>query len=184
MCVPIRFRVVDKYRPAYSGGGNVENRTSENGAIPSRWMAYEAMLAGLEMTPFWDGIKVKDLVPNTGKDSMTHFYKVFEYIFPIRWEDHSESRPPLLASEGAPPLQHFSRSAVSFSYVHILSKLGYTEPGIANVPGRYSTTKNCIHLCACTRRERALLHTFLIRGSLKARSDMTGRRSFNCFALK
>jgi len=33
------------------GGGNVQNLTSDNGAIPSRWMAYEAMLAGLEMIP-------------------------------------------------------------------------------------------------------------------------------------
>jgi hypothetical protein len=89
----------DKYGPAYSGGGSVENKTSDNGAIPSRWMAYEAMLAGLEMTPFWGGIKAKDLQPNIGEDSMVHFYKLIEYLYFIKWEDHSESHPPLLTSE-------------------------------------------------------------------------------------
>ena len=103
----MRFRVVDKYGLTSSGGGSIENITSDNGAIPSRWMAYEAMLAGLEMASFWDGFKVKNLEPNTGNDSMTRFYKLLEY-FPIRWEVHSESHPPLLTSEEPPP-RRFSR---------------------------------------------------------------------------
>jgi hypothetical protein len=110
----------DKYRPAYSGGGGVENKTSDNGAIPSRWMAYEAMLAGLVMKPFWGGIIAKDLQPNIGEDSMTRFYKLIEYLYFIKWEDHSEDRPPLLTSDEQGdklPTRHFSRSVVFFSLV-------------------------------------------------------------------
>ena len=88
----------DKYRLTHSGGGRIENTTSDNGAIPSRWMAYEAMLAGLEMTPFWGGFKAEDLQLNIGKDSMTRFYKLLEYL-PIKWEVHSERHPPLLTSD-------------------------------------------------------------------------------------
>jgi hypothetical protein len=84
-------------------------------------MAYEAMLAGLEMTSFWGGITAKDLQPNIGADSMVHFYKLIEYLYFIKWEDHSESRPPLLTSDRPPP-RHFSRSVVSFSLVSIISK--------------------------------------------------------------
>ncbi|KAF8258065.1 hypothetical protein EI94DRAFT_1625064 [Lactarius quietus] len=87
----------------------IKNKTSDNGAIPSGWMAYEAMLAGLEMTPFWGGIRVKDLEPNPGKDSMKFHYKLLEYVYPlIKWEVHSESHPPLLTSE-EPPSRRFSR---------------------------------------------------------------------------
>ena len=99
-------------------------------------MAYEAMLAGLEMTPFRVRIKVKDLEPKIGKDSMTRFYQLFEYAMFIKWEDHSESRPPLLEgshlAEGHPPLRtsekprvadDFTRSAlVSLSRAHPISK--------------------------------------------------------------
>ena len=102
----------DKYGLTFSGGGRVENTTSDNGAIPSRWMAYEAMLAGLEMTPFWGGFNVKDLEPNIGKDSMTRFYKLLEYL-PIKWEVHSERHPPLLTNDEEPPPRYFSRSVVS-----------------------------------------------------------------------
>ena len=98
-------------------------------------MAYEAMLAGLEMTPFWDGIRVKDLEPRIGKESMTRLYTLLEYVFFIKWEDHSEDRPPLLESDpplpkSDPPLRtsakprtaaDFSRSVlVSFSLAPIL----------------------------------------------------------------
>jgi hypothetical protein len=78
-------------------------------------MAYEAMLAGLDMAPFWGGIKAKDLQPNIGKDSMahSHFYKLIEYLYFIKWEDHSESHPPLLTGDKL-PTRHFSRSVVSF----------------------------------------------------------------------
>ena len=94
-------------------------------------MAYEAMLAGLEMTPFQDGIRVKDLEPKIGKESMTRLYTLLEYVLFIKWEHHSEDRPPLL--ESLPPLPRrtvenpraaddFSRSVlVSFSLVPILS---------------------------------------------------------------
>ena len=75
-------------------------------------MAYEAMLAGLDMAPFWDGFRVKDLEPSTGKDSMRWFYKPLEY-FPFSWEVHFEDNPPLLTS-GGPPRRRFSRSVVSF----------------------------------------------------------------------
>ena len=71
------------------------------------------MLAGLDMTPFWGGIKVKDIEPNIGEDSMAHVYKLLEYLYFIKWEDHSESHPPLLTNE-KPPLRHFSRSVASF----------------------------------------------------------------------
>ena len=82
-------------------------------------MAYEAILAGLEMTPFQPGFKEKDLKPNIGKDSMGHFYKLLEYLYFIQWEDHSESHPPLLTSEKPPP-RHFSRSVVFlFSSAHL-----------------------------------------------------------------
>jgi hypothetical protein len=100
-------------------------------------MAYEAMLAGLEMTPFRDRIKVKNLEPKIGKESMTCFYQLFEYAKFIKWEDHSEDRhaPPLLEVpflEGGPPLRtsekprvedDYSRSAlVSLSRAHPISK--------------------------------------------------------------
>ena len=101
-------------------------------------MAYEAMLAGLEMTPFRVRIKVKDLEPKIGKDSMTRFYQLFEYAMFIKWEDHSEDRPPLLEDpllEGRPPLRtsekprvadDFTRSAlVSLSRAHPISKQGH-----------------------------------------------------------
>jgi hypothetical protein len=53
-------------------------------------MVYEAMLASLEMTPFWGRIRVKDLESNTGKDSMECHYKLLEYVYPlIKWEVHS-----------------------------------------------------------------------------------------------
>ncbi|KAN0129057.1 Uncharacterized alpha/beta hydrolase domain (DUF2235) domain containing protein [Lactarius tabidus] len=92
------------------GGGHLENTTSDNGAIPSRWMVYEAMLAGLEMAPFWGGIKVdEDLVPNIGEDSMTPFYRLLEYLS-IKWEVHSERHPPFLISDEETPPRYFSRA--------------------------------------------------------------------------
>jgi hypothetical protein len=105
-----------KYGLTYSGGGHLENTTSDNGEIPSRWMAYEAMLSGLEMTPFWGGFKVNDLEPKIGEDSMTRIYKLLEYLF-FKWEDHSENHPPLLTSEEEPPPRYFIRSVVSPSLV-------------------------------------------------------------------
>jgi hypothetical protein len=108
----------DKYGLTYSGGGNLENTTSDNGAIPSRWMAYEAMLAGLEMTPFWGGIKARDLEPNIGKDPMTCIYKLLECLF-VKWEVHSERYPPLLTSDEKPPPRYFSRSVVSLPLVPV-----------------------------------------------------------------
>ncbi|KAN0129054.1 Uncharacterized alpha/beta hydrolase domain (DUF2235) domain containing protein [Lactarius tabidus] len=90
------------------GGGHLENTTSDNGAVPSRWMAYEAMLAGLEMAPFWGGFNAKDLEPSIGKDSMTPIYNLLEYSF-IKWESHSELRCPILTSDGE-PTRHFSRA--------------------------------------------------------------------------
>ena len=113
-------------------------------------MAYEAMLAGLEMIPFWEGIRAKELEPKIGKEPMTYLYTLLEYAFFIKWEDHSKGRPPLLGDlplldypplldseggpllpEGSPPLRtsekprtadDFSRSVlVSFSLVPILS---------------------------------------------------------------
>ena len=92
-------------------------------------MAYEAMLAGLEMTPFRDGIIVRGLEPKIGKRSMTRIYTLLEYVPFIKWEYHSEDRPPLL--ESLPPLpprtsenpraaDDFLRSVlVSFSLVPI-----------------------------------------------------------------
>ena len=117
----------DIYGLTYSGGGRTENTTSDNGAIPSRWMAYEAMLAGLEMTPFWGGIKVKDLEPNIGRDSMTWVYKLLEYIpIIIKWEVHSELNPRLLTKtndEEPPqtPPREFSQwqSVVYVSLAHV-----------------------------------------------------------------
>lgn len=94
-------------------------------------MAYEAMLAGLEMTPFRGGITVKDLEPKIGQESMSRLYTFLEYVFFIKWEVHSESRPPLL--KNPPPLpfrtseqpraaEDFSRSVrLSYSLVPIVS---------------------------------------------------------------
>ncbi|KAJ7845823.1 hypothetical protein B0H14DRAFT_2248129, partial [Mycena olivaceomarginata] len=62
------------------GGGRRINFTSANGGIPSRWMAYEAMLAGLEMTPFHKNFAKQDLTGRPPTTSMTGFYKFFEYI--------------------------------------------------------------------------------------------------------
>jgi hypothetical protein len=59
-------------------------------------MAYEAMLAGLEMAPFRDVITAKNLEPKIGKESMTRRYTFLEHLFPVKWEKHSEDRPPLL----------------------------------------------------------------------------------------
>ena len=89
-------------------------------------MAYEAMLAGLEMTPFRE-IKVKDLRPKISKYSMARFYTVLEYVFIfIKWENHSKDRPPLLegsrTSEKPRAEGDFSRSVLdSFSLVPVLS---------------------------------------------------------------
>ena len=108
----------DKYGLTHSGGGRTENTTSDNGAIPSRWMAYEAMLAGLEMTPFWGGFRAEDLKPTIGKDSMICIYKLLEYL-PIKWEVHSESHPPLVRSDEEPWSRDFSWSVVSLSLVPV-----------------------------------------------------------------
>ena len=81
-------------------------------------MAYEAMLAGLEMTPFWGGFKNKDLEPKIGKDPMTRIYKLLEYI-PIKWEAHSESHPPIVTSDETPWLRDFKQSVVSLPLVSV-----------------------------------------------------------------
>jgi hypothetical protein len=93
-------------------------------------MAYEAMLAGLEMTPFRGGITVRDLEPTIRKESMTRFYMLLEKLpFIIKWENHSKSRPPLLELEKPrcqPPRRtskepratiDFSRSALASFYL-------------------------------------------------------------------
>ncbi|KAF8259574.1 hypothetical protein EI94DRAFT_1904090 [Lactarius quietus] len=103
------------------GGGNKENITRDNGAIPSRWMVYEAKLAGLKMTKF---PRSKESALKPGPDSMTQLYKVLEYADPlvriIKWEIHSKDRPPLLDDEGKPPPRVFTRSVTSFSLVSII----------------------------------------------------------------
>jgi hypothetical protein len=73
-----------------SGGGRRINFTSDNG-VPSRWMAYEAMLAGLEMTPFHENFAEQDLTGRPPTTSMTGFYKFFEYVPLISWADPSVS---------------------------------------------------------------------------------------------
>ena len=91
-------------------------------------MAYEAMLAGLEMKPFWNGIQVEDVAPNeVFKDSMTRFYTLLEYTN-FTWEDHSEDRPLFLTVVGDKvelPLRKTSRSLVSLFRVHPISNKGY-----------------------------------------------------------
>jgi hypothetical protein len=84
-------------------------------------MAYEAWQAGLDMKIFSDEIKVEDLEPIACKDSMRFPYPPLEYWCLIRWEDHCESRPPLLTNEGHSPQRRFSKSVVSFSMIPILS---------------------------------------------------------------
>jgi hypothetical protein len=55
-------------------------------------------------------------------------------------------------------------------------------PGIANDLGRYSITKSCTHLYACTVTCPGLLsHAFLIHGSINLRRDTAGRRLLLCF---
>lgn len=91
-------------------------------------MSYEAMLAGLEMTPFRK-IGVKDLRPKIGKYSMARLYTILEYMFLfVKWENHSDSkgRSPLLegsrTSEKPRADDDFSRSVLdSFSLVPVLS---------------------------------------------------------------
>ena len=102
-------------------------------------MAYEAMLAGLELTPFPGGIKVKDLVPKLGKESMTHLYTPLEYAtILIKWENHIKDRPPLLNDSNIEGPQRtsekpraedydFSRSALSVSLTPILSLIEATK---------------------------------------------------------
>jgi hypothetical protein len=122
ICEYLLCAVPDKYTllvAVCSGGGNIDNITSSNGAIPSRWMVDEAMLAGLEMRPFWGRFKEKVL--GVGKNSMTPLYKVLEYVHLIKWEVHSKSHPPLLTNEGETPRRRFSRSVTSFSLVPVLS---------------------------------------------------------------
>ena len=93
-------------------------------------MAYEAMLAGLEMTPFWGGMRMKDLEPNTVKDSMGCHYKPLEYLSPlIKWEVHSEDHPPLLTGDDPPP-RHFSRSV--FLFFHIYRSLNKDTKDLAS----------------------------------------------------
>ncbi|KAJ7250781.1 hypothetical protein C8J57DRAFT_1078763 [Mycena rebaudengoi] len=92
------------------GGGNTDNITSDNGAVSSRWMAYEAMLAGLEMTPFQKSLALHDLTGNPPTDSMNGFYKLFEYVPlvpPIKWVDLSVS--PLVTTIGDTPDRKFKR---------------------------------------------------------------------------
>ena len=147
-------------------------------------MAYEAMLAGLEMAPFWDGI---NLDPNNCKDSMTPFYSLLEYTgLLINWEDHSEKRPPLLTDKGEDPLRRYSRSLVSYFLVHPISNKGYKGHGIANAPGRFMITKNYTYLFACTIRNfpRIPLHTFPIHGLINLERNTVGQMSSNGFSMK
>jgi hypothetical protein len=74
-----------------SGGGRRINFTSDNGGVPSRWMAYEAMLAGLEMTPFSKNFAKQDLTGRPPTSSMTGFYKFVEYVPLTLWMDQSVS---------------------------------------------------------------------------------------------
>ncbi|KAJ7613528.1 hypothetical protein FB45DRAFT_759109 [Roridomyces roridus] len=69
------------------GGGKQTNFTSDNGAVPSRWMAYEAMLAGLDMLPFKRNVGTQDLTGRPPSNSMTVFYKIFEYFPFLAWAD-------------------------------------------------------------------------------------------------
>ncbi|KAF7349700.1 hypothetical protein MSAN_01696800 [Mycena sanguinolenta] len=75
------------------GGGRRMNLTSDNGGVPSRWMAHQAMLAGLEMTPFWRTFEKQDFTGLPPTNSMTWFYKFFEYA-PLRISWADDSVPP------------------------------------------------------------------------------------------
>lgn len=185
------FLTCGPHRLENSGGGNVKNRTSDNGAIPSRWMAYEAMLAGLDMKSFRDGIKVKDLEPKIGGLSMKCFYRFLENMPGIKWERHSEGRPPLLefrltGQTGREELRtedDFSRSVSLFSRAHPISEYSRSELAITNVLGRFTTTKSYIHLCACTMTHpkiRNLSHAFPSHGPI----ILIGQKFSTCFAIK
>ena len=156
-------------------------------------MAYEAMLAGLEMKPFWDGIKVKNLEPSeVFNDSMTRFYTLLEYTgLLINWEDHSESRPPLLTDptdKGKAPQRLFSRSLRSFFRVYPISNKRHLGLGTANAPDRFTTTKNCMHLFVCTSRNlnfpRFPSHPFPSHGQINLGGHTVGRMLSTCFAFK
>src|ERR1700761_2039191 len=76
-----------------SGGGNKPNVTLNLGAIPNRWMAHEAMLAGLELKPLgreWTWTEIK---ASQGRNSMNWFYAIAEYTPLINWLDDSKDPP-------------------------------------------------------------------------------------------
>ncbi|KAJ7190200.1 hypothetical protein GGX14DRAFT_382467 [Mycena pura] len=81
------------------------NTTSDNGGVPSRWMAYEAMLAGLEMSPLRN-LGNEDLKGRRPTNSMTWFYNLVEYI-PLKWADDSVS--PLMTPNDEDKNRKFKR---------------------------------------------------------------------------
>ncbi|KAJ3478000.1 hypothetical protein NLI96_g10066 [Meripilus lineatus] len=90
------------------GGGSTENRTLDNAAIPSLWMANQAMLAGLSLKPSkvnWVEEKLRTMCPT---DSMKWFYRPIEILPVKRLKFHSQHVPsstqPLTPSPDRSPL--------------------------------------------------------------------------------
>jgi hypothetical protein len=94
-----------------SGGGKRFNTTSDNGGVPSRWMAYEAMLAGLEMSPFRKHLGNEDLAGRRPTSSMTRLYKILECV-PLQWADDSVS--PLVNTNSEAENRKFKRCGSLF----------------------------------------------------------------------
>ncbi|KAJ7612693.1 hypothetical protein FB45DRAFT_759713 [Roridomyces roridus] len=94
------------------------NFTSDNGAVPSRWMAYEAMLAGLEMAPFKRNVGTQDLTGLPPSKSMTFLYNIIEYLPLVSWTDPSVS--PIDPPDGVEPrpVPQNKRCAIFYSKVY------------------------------------------------------------------
>ncbi|KAF7349705.1 hypothetical protein MSAN_01697300 [Mycena sanguinolenta] len=121
------------------GGGRRTNLTSDNGSVPSRWMAHQAMLAGLEMSPFRRTFVEEDFTGLRPTSSMTWFYKFFEYVpLGIAWAD--DSKPP-----SATPSLIYSPHRARPRQVHCHQKihlsvglLGYVdETSLAHLPSAW-----------------------------------------------
>ncbi|KAF7349702.1 WD40 repeat-like protein [Mycena sanguinolenta] len=123
------------------GGGRRMNLTCDNGGVPSRWMAYEAMLAGLEMTPFRRTFVHQDFTGNIPTTSMTLFYNFFEYApLGIAWaKDHnalSGTRKLTYSPHRARARQIYDHQKLHFS----VALLGYQAPAtLAALPWRWGT---------------------------------------------
>ncbi|THV05778.1 hypothetical protein K435DRAFT_646626 [Dendrothele bispora CBS 962.96] len=91
---------------------DITNVTSDAGAVSSRWMAYEAMLAGLQMTAFSKRLTLEHFIGHAPHNSMSRFYRSIEYFPLIKWSDPSVT--PILGEEEEMPTWKYIRYFCSF----------------------------------------------------------------------